>query len=269
VWALSNRDGKILVVDSRTGETLRQVSIGDGGTAVAAGFGSIWAVKAKTHSLLRLRPSNGKRIGAAIGINYPGQPNIVAVGEQAIWVGVRKSGVRDGLGESLVRVDRSSGGQDAIGIPGGVGDIAVGDGAVWVTTNFSRNVIRVNPDNLHDTRTVSVGDQLNGIAVGEGAVWVAVAGDKSLRRINPKTYNVRRIALGVAPARVTVGGGSVWVTARSANQLFRINPKTLEIREQIETGIEPFALDVADGKSVWLTLLDQGDGAVQRMRFYP
>jgi len=78
---------------------------------------------------------------------------------------------------------------------------------------------------------------------------------------------VRRIALDVAPARVTVGGGSVWVTVRVANRLIRLSPTTLEVRERIKTGIEPFALDVADGNAVWLTLIDQGGGAVQRVSF--
>jgi streptogramin lyase len=145
--------------------------------------------------------------------------------------------------------------------------VAVGEGAVWVTTSFARNVIRVDADHPTSTRTIPVGDGLNGIAVGEGAVWVADTGDKSLRRINPKTYNVRRIGLGVEPGRVTVGGGSVWVTVRLANQLYRINPKTLEVRERVETGTEPFALDVANGDAVWVTLLDQDDGAVQRVSF--
>ena len=267
VWALSNRDGKILVLDSRTGETLRQVSIGDGGNGVAAGFGSIWVVKGTTHSLLRLSPSTGDRVGGAIQIAYPGLPNVVAVGEGAIWVGVRKSNHRDGSGESLVRVDRSTGAQQAIIIPGGVQDVAVGEGAAWVTTSFTRNVIRIDAADPHSTRTIPVGDGLNGIAVGEGAVWVADTADKSVRRINPKTYNVRRIALDVAPARVTVGGRSVWVTVRVANRLIRLSPTTLAVRERIKTGIEPFALDVADGNAVWLTLIDQGGGAVQRVSF--
>ncbi len=270
VWVLSNSDGKVLVLDAQTGETKRQVDIGDGGTGIAAGFGSIWAVKAAkgAHSLLRLNPSTGRRVGSAIQIAYPGLPNIVAVGEGAVWVGVRKAGHRDGSGESLVRVDRNGGGQEAIPIPGGVGDIAVGEGAVWITTSHGGNVIRVNPGNVHNVRTIKVGDGLDGIAVGEGAVWVADRDGKSLRRVNPTSFNVRRVALGVAPARVTVGGGSVWVTARAANTLFRIRPQPLEIRERIPTGVEPFALDVSEGSSVWLTLIDQGGGAVQRVRFY-
>ncbi len=267
VWALSNRDGKVLVLDSRTGETLRQVSIGDGGTGVAAGFGSIWVVKGTTHSLLRLSPSTGKRVGGAIQIAYPGLPTVVAVGDGAIWVGVRKPNHRDGGGESLVRIDRSTGAQQAIVIPGGVQDVAIGEGAVWVSTSFARNVIRVDARDPRNSRTIPVGDGLNGIAVGEGAVWVADTGDASLRRINPKTFNVRRIALGVAPARVTVGGGSVWITVRVANRLIRLSPTTLAVRERIKTGIEPFALDVADGNAVWLTLIDQGGGAVQRVSF--
>ncbi len=168
-----------------------------------------------------------------------------------------------------MRVDPSTPEQRAIPIPGGVQNLAVGGGYVWVTNFKGDSVMRVDVRNLERTQRIPVGKGPDGVVVGYGAVWVASSLDKSVTRINPKTLKTRRIDLGVAPTRVAVGGGSVWATAREANRLFRIDPAHRKVEERIDTGSGPYALDVAGGNTVWLTLLDEGDGAIQRVRFYP
>ena len=270
VWVLSGEDGQVLLLDSQRGELQRRIQIRSGGTALAAGFGSVWALKGQTRSLLRFDTRTKARIGAPTTIAVDGLPVVVATGEGSVWVGVRKKGRRDGSGESLVKINPrlSPLAQEPIVIPGGVQDVAVGEGAVWVTT-FGEDVIRIDPRNLKRTRSIRVGRGLNGIAVGEDAVWVANGADKALTRINPETLNRRSVPLGVVPTRVTVGGGSVWVTARDANRLFRVNPKKIGVRERLDTGPEPFAIDVTGGHSLWLTLVDKGSGGgVQRVGFY-
>ncbi|HEV7807944.1 MAG TPA: serine/threonine-protein kinase [Solirubrobacteraceae bacterium] len=275
VWVMSTKNGSIVVLDAKTGEPLNTIITRSGGTAVAAGFGSIWALKDKTSNLLRYKRSTRRRIGAPIAISVAGRPVIVATGEKALWVGVRKEpeSRRDGTGESLVRIDPSTSppGQQAIAMPGGVGDVAVGEGAVWVTNTFSGSVTRVDPNNLKNTRRIRVGPVPNGVAVGEGAVWVALGRGKAVARVSPRTRKrTATIPLGVAPTRVAVGGGSVWVTARDANRLFRIDPRKRRVRESLETDSEPFALDVTAGHYVYVTLTDDiTGGGVQRVRFYP
>jgi sugar lactone lactonase YvrE len=274
VFVLSNKDGRIVVLDASTGEPVRQIPTSQGGTAVTAGFGSIWALKESTDMLLRYKRSNGNRIGPAIQIAVGERPVIVTAGEKAVWVGVRQlDGRRNGSGESLVRIlpNLTKPAQTPIDIPGGVGDVAVGEGAVWVTNTFSSSVTRVDPNDLDDLRQIRIGGTPNGVAVGEGSVWVAVEQEKALVRVSPrKRKRTGSVKLGVIPTRVTVGGGSVWVTARGANRLFRIDPKTMKIRERIETDSEPFALDVTRGNYVYVTLVDDiSGGGVQRVRFYP
>ena len=271
VWVLSGSDGKIVVLDSKTLAPVRRISTRTGGSAVTSGLGSVWAVKQLTGSLLRFDPKTRRRTGAALDIGVPGEPISVVTGAGAVWVAVRKHGKRDGTGESLVRVDPrlDPPAQEFIDMPGGAQDVAYGEGAIWVTNLYGSSVTRVDPQNIRSTRRIGVGGEPNGVAVGGGAVWVAAGLDKALVRINPSTRRTRRIPLGVEPTRVSYGGGSVWVTARDANKLFRIDPESREIREVIETGIEPFALDVADGDSVWVTLVDpQGGDGVQRVRFF-
>ena len=116
---------------------------------------------------------------------------------------------------------------------------------------------------------IKVGRGLNGIAAGENGVWVVDGRKKGIARISPRTRKVNaRVRLGVVPTRVAVGGGSVWVTSQVSNRLFRIDPRgTPRLRETIDTGSEPFALDV-QGRAVWVTLLDEAGGGAQRFGFY-
>ena len=270
VWAMSTRDGAIVVVDAKTAEPVRRITIRTGGTAVAADARSVWAVKGLTGSLLRIDAKTGQRTGPPTQIIAPGQPVTVAPRAGKVWVGVRKSNRRDGTGESVVRVDPSLNppAQEALPVDGGVQDLAVGEGGVWVTTTFGRDVVRIDPSSLKVTKRIPVGAGLNGIATGAGAVWVVSGADKTIVRISPRSNKItKRLRLGVVPTRVAVGGGSVWATARDANRLFRIDPRRVKLRETLDTGSEPFALDVGDG-AVWLTLVDDGGGGVQRVRFY-
>ena len=269
VWAMSGSDAKIVVLDAATANPVRRVPINPNASAVTAGLGSIWLV-AQDGTLLRFDRKTGGRRGTATVIGVRGDPISVATGAGFVWVAVRKHGKRDGTGESLVRIDPRTDppSQQFVDLPGGAQDVAYGEGAVWVSNLYGSSVTRVDPQNITSTRRIGVGGAPNGIAVGEGAVWVAAGLGKAVTRINPKTLRVRRTPLGVEPTRVTVGGGSVWVTARHANQLYRIDPESREVTERIETGIEPFALDVS-ANAVWLTLVDrQGGDGVQRVRFY-
>ncbi len=271
VWLLANSDSTIAVLDAgRTGQLRSRVKIRAGGTALATGFGSVWALK-NTRSLLRIDARTTERIGPATTINVAGVPNNVATGAGSVWVVVAKRGRRDGSGESLVKLNPNlrTLSQEAIPVPGGAQAVAVGEGAVWVTNPFSSSVLRIDPGNLRRTRPINVGSQPNGLAVGHRAVWVAAEGDKSITRIDARTRKRTNISLGVRPTRVDVGGGSVWVTAEEANQLIRIDPKSRKVRERVATGSGPYALAVTKGHAVWVTLLDDGDGAIQRVRFYP
>jgi streptogramin lyase len=267
VWALSSKSGEIVTIGTRTREPQDRIDIGKGGTGVAAGFASVWAVKANTASLIRISAATGRRnLDGSTTISVPGSPTAVATGEGAVWVGMRKRGRRDGSGESVVKIDPSTLLQESVSIPGGVQDLAVGEGGAWVTTSFANNLIRIDANDIQKLKTIPVGRKPYGVAVGHGAVWVAASGDDAINRINPRGYARRNIRLQSGPTRVAVGGGSVWVTARAANRLIRIDPRRRVVREEIRTGSRPFALDVTNGNSVWVTLLNQS--AVQRIRFY-
>jgi streptogramin lyase len=266
VWVLSTKSGEIVVLDAQSSEGIDRLPLGEGGSAVKGGFGSVWAVKRNTRTLIRFDETTRRRTDSTT-INYPGQPVSVAVGEGAVWIGVRKSGRRDGTGESVIRVDPGSLGQQAIAVPGGVEGLAVGKGAVWVSNRTRDSVVRIDARHLDRQKEIPVGKRPKGIAVGYDYVWVANSASDSVTRINPRGYQRKTIALDDSPRFVSTGGGSVWVTATESDRLIRIDPKKRKVRERVKTGRRPFALDVTRGRSVWVTLLNAN--AVQRVRFSP
>ncbi|HEX4345001.1 MAG TPA: protein kinase [Solirubrobacteraceae bacterium] len=267
LWVLSGSDGKIVVANATTGNPVKRIGIGVGGTGVAAGFGSIWSVKALRSTLTRIGAKSLDRTGAATTLSFQGQAFSIATGEGAVWVGLRNKPRDPSQLETVDRIDPGGPGQQAIPITGGMQDMAVGEGAVWVTNSFRDSVVRIDAKDVTSTRVIAVGRKPNGIAVGQHAVWVADGDDDALTRINPHTFQTRKIRLGFAPTRVAVGGGSVWVTSEAANQLIRVDPKRLKVRERIRTGSRPYAIDVTNGHALWLTLLN--NSAIQRVRFYP
>ncbi len=266
VWALSNRGGEIVLVDAGSGEVGERLTVGKGGSSLAAGFDSVWVAKESTSTLLRYNARTHRRVaGGAVEIARPGRNAIVVTGARAVWVGVRNRALRDRSPETVARIDPSTGEQRFIGVERGVQDLAVGEGAVWVTNRFSSTVTRIRTSDLRQD-VVAVGRGPRGIAVGESAVWVAASQDDEITRINPRTLKTASIPIAAIPERVVVGGGSVWATAREAGRLIRIDARTRKVVERVETGLRPYALAVTRGRAVWLSLLD--DNGLQRVRFY-
>jgi predicted Ser/Thr protein kinase len=266
VWALSNREGAIAVVDAATGDSEDRISVGEGASSLASGFNSVWVAKMSTSTVLRIDARTRRRVaGGAIEVARAGRNVAVATGAGAVWVGVRNATPEDHSPEAVVRIDPRTGEQRRITVERGVQDIAVGAGAVWVTNRFTSTVTRIRTSD-GSAVAVPVGAVPRGIAVGEGAVWVAASGDDEITRINPRSLQTRSIALEAIPERVTVGGGSVWVTAKEAGRLIRIDARKRKVLERIDTGSRPYALDITRGRAVWITVLD--DDGLQRVRFH-
>jgi len=118
---------------------------------------------------------------------------------------------------------------------------AVGDHAVWVVTSSGASgakqpgagrLLRFEPDSLHLSGSVAVGDEATAVAAGLGAVWVAVRDE--LLDINPSSMRVvaRRSFAGPINA-LAVGSGSLWVLDISPGQnpmtsvILRLDPHTL------------------------------------------
>jgi streptogramin lyase len=228
---------------------------------VAAGFGKLWVANQAGNTLVPIGLKSHRQEGAAVPLPPGGRPVTVAVGERAVWVGIR------GNPGQLVRVDpRARRVVKSIPLPDGLQNIAVGGGAVWVIARRRNTVTRVDIASATQ-RPVFVGERPFGIAYGQGAVWVTNNGDDTVTRIDAGSLNTLVIPVGRGPKGIAVGAGGVWVANSIASTLTRIDPATNEpAGEPIKVATNPYAVDVA-GDDVWVT--SPPSGQVQRLSPQP
>jgi Protein kinase domain len=223
----------------------------------AAGFGKLWVASQAANTLIPIGLNSHKQEGAAVPLPPGGRPVAVAVGERAVWVGIR------GNPGQLVRVDpRTRQAVKSIPLPDGLQNITVGGGAVWVIARRRNTVTRVDIASATQ-RPIFVGEKPFGIAFGEGAVWVTNNGDDTVTRIDAGSLNTGVVPTGRGPKGIAVGAGGVWVANSIASTLTRIDPATNRpAGEPVEVAQNPYAVDI-DGKNVWVT--SPPTGKVQRL----
>jgi hypothetical protein len=223
----------------------------------AAGFGKLWVANQAGNTLVAIGLKSHRQEGAAVALPPGGRPVAVAVGERAVWVGIRGN---PGL---LVRVDpRTRQAVKSIPLPDGLQNITVGGGAVWVIARRRNTVTRVDIASATQ-RPVFVGERPFGIAYGRGAVWVTNNGDDTVTRIDAGSLNTLVAEVGRGPKGVAVGAGGIWVANSIASTLTRIDPATNQpAGEPIKVATNPYAVDVA-GDDVWVT--SPPTGQVQRL----
>jgi len=223
----------------------------------AAGFGKLWVANQAGPSLIPIGLKSHRQEGAAVALPFAGRPVAVAVGSNAVWVGIR------GNPGELVRVDpRTRQVVKSIPLPDGLQNITVGGGAVWVIARRRNTVTRVDIASATQ-RPIFVGETPFGIAYGEGAVWVTNNGDDTVTRIDSGSLNTSIIGVGRGPKGIAVGAGGVWVANSIASTLTRIDLQTNQpAGEPIAVAQNPYALDIV-GKDVWVT--SPPTGKVQRL----
>ena len=153
-----------------------------------------------------------------------GQPDRVAVGAGAVWVG--DSG-------HLFAVDPTTG---AVRTVAGVATpIAVDGDSVWARrTVHPDTLVRVDATTTRTTATVPLGGTPAAIAVGPDGLWV-IDSTGAVTRVDPATNTVvATIPVGSLGFSVADAGGSVWASGRSADDahavLWRIDPSTNTLR---------------------------------------
>jgi len=250
VWILRTHSQRLTVLRQQTGRrTPYRPLVGPLPAAASAFSGRLWVGVQRNSTLVAIGLRSHKRVGAPIAM--PGGPRAklvgVSAGERGVWVGMRAT---PGI---AVRVSPSSRGVLAnVAMPDGLQDLAVGSGAVWVIGRHGNTVTRVDVS-TGQRRVINVGRDPAGVAVGAGAVWVTNSGDDTVTRIDQGSLVTRVIGVGDGPNRVAVGGGAVWVANRNDSTLTRIDPDTnRRVGDPVEVHSNPFGLDVS-GHQVWVT----------------
>jgi YVTN family beta-propeller protein len=134
-------------------------------SALAVGYGAVWAVDSEQHDIRRIDPKTGR---TAMRLNAGADPVAIATGADAVWVA-------NAGDNSVSRIDpRTNGVTQAIAVDKGPAAIAAGDDAVWVAMSDEGSVARIDPRTNRVTSTIAVGHRPQGIAIAGRLVWVTV-----------------------------------------------------------------------------------------------
>ncbi|MEN3280487.1 MAG: hypothetical protein V7607_1627 [Solirubrobacteraceae bacterium] len=256
-WVVRSGNDRLAAIDTRTLKRKPYSPRVGNPAGEASGFGKLWVANQAGNTLIPIGLKSHRQEGPAVALPPGGRPVTVAVGERAVWVGIR------GNPGQLVRVDpRTRKAVKTIPLPDGLQNITVGGGAVWVIARRANTVTRVDIASATQ-RPIFVGERPFGIAYGQGAVWVTNNGDDTVTRIDSGSLNTTVIPTGRGPKGIAVGAGGVWVADSIASTLTRVDPETNQpVGPPIKVATNPYAVDVA-GSDVWVT--SPPTGQVQRL----
>jgi sugar lactone lactonase YvrE len=215
LWVSLGVDG-IARIDPATNEIVARIR--PGGIALAAGFGSIWAIDIFFDELLRIDPETN-RISDRIPVG--GLPTGIAIGHGSVWVAnqldATVSRVSPVTGRTIATIHVDEG---AIW-PGAILSTPAG---IWVVAQDGMVVNRIRPQ----TATVDLRIPIpyaRTLAAALGSVWVGVANSTSLIRItHGKAARVAvpgRRADGYGPR--LAGGASLWLAVPGS--VARVRPQ--------------------------------------------
>jgi virginiamycin B lyase len=131
IWVLTDRNGTLSRIDSKTNRITVHVQVAPNSFAAAFGFGSVWITNtlgtdgSTAGSVQRIDPANNT-VTATIPVGP--EPRFLAVGEGGVWT------LNQGDG-TVSRIDPKTNQPIAVidtGMKGLGGDIATGAGRVWV-----------------------------------------------------------------------------------------------------------------------------------------
>jgi YVTN family beta-propeller protein len=278
---LGETSGNVVgVLDAGSGAVRGAVRLTAPPTAVAAGFGLVWAASADANAVYAIDPDTNTRqetipvedtpAGIAVGGGYVWVTNSLAgtvsqIDPQAL---IELQSIRVGNGPTGIDVDegghvwvanttdhtvakiRARDGKFLKSYPAGTdpGAVAVGAGAVWVASKSNGTVLKLNPRDGQPLKTIDVGENPAAVVVGLGSVWVANSGDGTVSQIDPDTTAVRdTIRVGAGPSGITVVRGEVWTANELAGTVSRIDPATPDDATTLSLGSRPSAVATGDG----------------------
>jgi len=196
------RAGKLLLLDPRTGATLRRITTRRlRPFSVAASGGRVWAIDWDRSALAGYNARTGKQQAR---ITLPGQPDVLWAGRGYLWVGFADR-------NRVARVDPTRRRVKLIHAGDGVSGFTTDGTFVYVISHRDNALVRINP-RVGRAHTVRVGIVPSGDTAGatehvaylDGSLWITGRG-LDLLRVRPST--------GVVQATVPIGPAGVDVVA--------------------------------------------------------
>lgn len=264
-WVACKEESRVIRIDTRTARRTATVRIGTPVIAVAAGFGSIWALDTGA-TLYRIDPTRARitkriRVGAS-------RPYNIWTGGNSVWV------IDDGDG-SLIRVSARTKMVKRLVVGDGASDIAFGASQAWVIDHRDRRLSRIELATNAVTRlAVIAGDAPERLTLLRGSLWITGRGT-DLLKVNPATGAVdATIDVGASGIDVIGIGDSLWVPARNAvvdptgfptmDALRRVSAATGEVTTFAKSRgrVDVHGL-ASQGRVLWIA--DNTDGSLYRI----
>jgi YVTN family beta-propeller protein len=239
VWATNYNAGTVTRIDPAMHAIVQTIPVGSTPGSVAVGGGAVWVTDNLSAKLYRIDPTVDRVVQS---ISVGNAPAGVAVGDGSVWVANSSDG-------TLSRIDTITGAViTTIALGGSPTGVAVGGGGVWVSDEADGHVLRVDPHSGQIASTINVGSGPTAIAVGFGSVWVTNSLDGTVSRIDPATDTVQAtIEIGDGAGAIAVGREAVWVASQYAGSLARIDPVTDTVARNVQVGNRPQALALDNG----------------------
>jgi streptogramin lyase len=181
------------------------VQLSGAAIAVAAGYGSVWALDAGS-TLYRISGKTVRRsaVGAAAPYN--------------IWIGGGSVWVADDQGAAVIRIAPGTGKVVArVSVGDGPADMVFSDAAAWVIDHRDRTLFRIDLATNAPTKLATIpGDAPERMERAAGSLWLTGRGT-DLIRVSPDTGAVQQtIEIGAGGIDVVALGDGLWVPVRSA-----------------------------------------------------
>jgi peptide/nickel transport system substrate-binding protein len=232
------------VLDAGSGDVRAAAKLPEPPTAVAVGFGYVWAASADSNAVYVIDPETNTKLETIEVGNAPGG---IAVGGDYVWV-------TNSLDGTVSQIDpRAQIELQRIPVGNGPTGVDVGGDHVWVANTSDHTVSKIRASTGKPLKTYSAGTDPGAVAVGEGAVWIASKSSDTVLKLNARDGQMlRTIHVGHNPAAVAVGLGSVWVANSGDGTVTQIDPASDTEIHREKVGAGPSGIGIVHDE-VWTT----------------
>ncbi len=206
-WVACKEQARVVRVNTRTHKIGPSLRLDAPVLAVAAGYGSIWALDSGS-TLTKIDPATGRvarrtALGAAAAYN--------------IWLGGGSVWVADDQGGQVIRVSKAGAVLRRIAVGDGPADMAFSGSAAWVINHRDRKLFKIDlATNTPSLVAVIPGDAPERMVMVTGDLWITGRGT-DLLQVDPSTGAVKAtVEIGAGGIDVAATGGTLWVPVRSA-----------------------------------------------------
>jgi DNA-binding beta-propeller fold protein YncE len=234
VWVANWMDGNIIRYDGKTLAEEASIPVGGRPMQIVVQPDAVWVADTTQNQILRINPADNQ-VENIIAIDSM-EVQTLAVGEGAVWVGVREA------------VEAPAGGEE-----------------VDTNANLNGGVVRINPDSNEIDVYIETGAPVTDIAFQDGLVWVVSSGNdfSTIYKIDSATNELQDIGdFGIwdGGIKIAANKSSLWlINFTMGNTLIQLDGKTGEKLEEIDLArISGRAIDLTTTTDAVWVLFDLG-----------